>query len=1016
MSKHGIGYVFAVASLAACMVAVAPAEVIFEPGPGAEATVIVTSGCVERAPAPGESTVAYDEASECSINGVGFDATARAENAFTVLGSRDDVTSITVDTASEYSASRSAGARSLESAANVAISASITLTTPMVFEATGSSSASANQSPPPASSSVSRASANIVFREESSSNSNIGSFSTARSGQDPQVNDFMVDGILQPGSYVLLCFVQASGELLGGNGIGSSSASASSAATMQITFSPVPPTGGCCIDGFCDELTREACDERNGVYAGDDQDCKDCVVEACDQRWINDTGGSFRTAANWEPAQVPRDNGDGCANLILGLPGEYTVTFGTSSGNALFVRDGTVGMSGTRLALSGRPSAGNGPGPLPPALGVGNGAVLFLSGGEIVADTAVIGDSDTSGSGTSSRVTVSGNGARLDVAEGLVIGDVMDGTLTVTDFGKVDSGNAVVGRMEVANSVGSDVNVKAGGDWTNNELTVGLSSPGLVTLREDGGMVSNAATLGVDPGVEGEVRVVDKASDWRVMGQAVIGDEGTGTLTIEELGIVSVESMIVGAGEGGSGSIIVRGATTLLETSLLQVETDDLVLGNGGTGTLALLDGGVLRAAGDFVVGAAGPLASFLVDGAQNDVTSAMALAGHLRVGTGAAVAQVAFDNGGTGAAGTATIGDGAPGQLIISNSGRFVAMSNEEETHFGILNVGNRAVGTVVVESEGELQADGILMGSGGTGVGTLTLRNATAVATRIGITVGSGGNGATMTIEGASTVRSASTFFVGASGGKASVSLAGDSAEAPAQLIVSDLLGIGILATEASIVLTRNATITANEIVVGGLAPGLLAILENSVVTAPTTRVSSDGLLIGDVTLPGKQAGAADEPNIVGDLIVEEGGRVRVSAGSAPAIRVAGNATLNGTLEVEFDDEAGLSAGMTVRLLHVAGTTTGAFTEVSFPTRDATFAGDISVENGTLVLAVTNPGTPIGGEGEGEGEGELPGMGCPASKSDVVNGLNKALGDLFLMALALLTLTDWPTSLQRR
>src|SRR5690606_615792 len=143
----------------------------------------------------------------------------------------------------------------------------------------------------------------------------------------------------------------------------------------------------------------------------------------------------------------------------------------------------------------------------------------------------------------------------------------------------------------------------------------------------------------------------------------------------------------------------------------------------------------------------------------------------------------------------------------------------------------------------------------------------------------------------------------------------------------------------------------VTAGNIIVGGGAPGLLAILENSVVTSPTTTVRAEGLLIGDVTVPAKLAKGEDTPNLVGDLVVEEGGRVRVSAGSAPAIRVSGNATLNGTLEVAFVDEAGLAAGMTLNLLHVDGTTTGDFTEVTFPTRSAEFDGDISVEDGTLV-----------------------------------------------------------------
>ena len=44
--------------------------------------------------------------------------------------------------------------------------------------------------------------------------------------------------------------------------------------------------------------------------------------------------------------------------------------------------------------------------------------------------------------------------------------------------------------------------------------------------------------------------------------------------------------------------------------------------------------------------------------------------------------------------------------------------------------------------------------------------------------------------------------------------------------------------------------------------------------------------------------------------------------------------------------------------------------------------------------------------GEGEGEGGGTTPTTGCPASKADFVEGIQKAMGDLFLFGVALMTL----------
>lgn len=774
---------------------------------------------------------------------------------------------------------------------------------------------------------------------------------------------------------------------------------ATASATLEVTFEPVL-SGGCCIDDSCSQLSREECAAQSGVYAGDNEACVDCTPEvvSCDLTWAEATSGNFSSASNWSPEDAPSDNGAGCNNLFFNLPGTYTVNFGTSAANALFARDGNVEMSGTRLALSGRAPEGGSAGPLPPALGVGNGAVLFLSGGEIAADTAVIGDL---GTGTSSRITVSGEGARLNVENGLLVGDVMDGTLTITDNGQVDSGDGFVGALAVENGVGSDVLINTGGQWTTAGLTVGLLAPGSITLR-GGSMVSIAATLGANAGIEGEMLVAEEDSGWRVAGPATIGGEGVGILTIEDLGVVSVDSMIVGGAQGGSGTITVRGANAILERADLRVEEGDLVLGNGGDGSLSLLEGGHLLVVGDFVVGADGELATFVADGAENGVNAGMAILGHLHLGKGSEVAQGLFDNGATGATGTATIGDGASGQLLIRQSGRFVVQSNEEGTHFGILNIGSRGPGVITVESGGELEADGISLGLGGDGRGVLTVRDATVTTTRLGITIGDSGDTASLELEGASLVQSASELFVGASGGAATVTLTGDATDATARIVVPGLLGIGLAATESSVTLVRNATLNAGEIIVGGLAPGLLSILENSVVTAPTTTVRAEGLLIGEVSLPNKQADGADTPNLVGDLIVEAGGRVRISAGVVPAIRVSGNATLGGTLEVGFEDEAGLTAGNTISLLRVDGDTTGEFAEVTFPTRSAEFDGDLSLENGELVLAVNNPGTPLGGEGEGEGE--TPG-GCNAAKT--LQPVRELVGDwvtaLFGVALLL-------------
>jgi len=67
-------------------------------------------------------------------------------------------------------------------------------------------------------------------------------------------------------------------------------------------------------------------------------------------------------------------------------------------------------------------------------------------------------------------------------------------------------------------------------------------------------------------------------------GSATIGGEGVGVLTIEDLGVVSMDSVIVGGTAGGSGTITVRGVNAIRERADLRAKDGDLVLGNGDDG------------------------------------------------------------------------------------------------------------------------------------------------------------------------------------------------------------------------------------------------------------------------------------------------------------------------------------------------------------------------------------------------------------------------------------------------
>ncbi len=101
-----------------------------------------------------------------------------------------------------------------------------------------------------------------------------------------------------------------------------------------------------------------------------------------------------------------------------------------------------------------------------------------------------------------------------------------------------------------------------GSSWTNSgDLSVGNSGTGTLTIR-NGGTVSNTGLgyLGNNAGSTGTVTVDGAGSTWTNSGDLVVGDSGTGTLTIQNGGAVSNVIGVLGFLAGSTGTATVDGA------------------------------------------------------------------------------------------------------------------------------------------------------------------------------------------------------------------------------------------------------------------------------------------------------------------------------------------------------------------------------------------------------------------------------------------------------------------------
>ena len=169
----------------------------------------------------------------------------------------------------------------------------------------------------------------------------------------------------------------------------------------------------------------------------------------------------------------------------------------------------------------------------------GDGRLVIESGADVTEAVNVIIGQDE---GRTGEVVVTGSGSTLDT-EWLVAGDSGTGTLSIED------GARVTARwVDVGNNAGSD---------------------GMVTVTGSG---SALTTAGTDNGIE-------------------VGDEGTGTLAIENGAGVTARWVVVGDNAGSDGMVTVTGSGSALTTA----GTDNSIqVGDEGTGTLYVLDGGFI--------------------------------------------------------------------------------------------------------------------------------------------------------------------------------------------------------------------------------------------------------------------------------------------------------------------------------------------------------------------------------------------------------------------------------------
>ena len=222
-------------------------------------------------------------------------------------------------------------------------------------------------------------------------------------------------------------------------------------------------------------------------------------LQAANKTWTNPVTGSWTTAANWTGG-VPTATDSATFNQA----GDYTVNFSSvfqslnnmsfSAGTVTFERLASPATLQITDASGGRDlTIGNA------TLNMGQSLTVNIT----VGDDVIINSGGTinvrAGSFLNPQDLFVNAGGTLSLANGTITPSgtaQIDGTLTVSNGGDVNSGSAFMGA--VAGSTGTATVTGAGSTWmnTNGAFVVGELGNGVLTVQSGGTVVGNIDFIG----------------------------------------------------------------------------------------------------------------------------------------------------------------------------------------------------------------------------------------------------------------------------------------------------------------------------------------------------------------------------------------------------------------------------------------------------------------------------------------------------------------------------------------
>lgn len=494
-----------------------------------------------------------------------------------------------------------------------------------------------------------------------------------------------------------------------------------------------------------------------------------------------------------------------------------------------------------------------------------------------------------------------------------------------------------------------------------DDLAIGRTGIGALTIQDGGTLTNRQGTLGSDIGGNGTVVVsghdgAGNASSWTNTDFLTVGGQGSGTLDILDGGVVTDSGGFVGDAAGSTGWVTVSGHGSWWNN------LGDVVIGQSGDGTLDVLAGGRVSSASGYVGASPGSVGVVTVSGddglgnastwtQQNDLNVGYEGSGTLNVAHGGRVVTTGRINIGTYGQGEIAISDGATvsshdaivgvagyGEALLTSAGSWT-MTDQLTVGLGAQGVLRIEEGARVISNQGYVGAN-----AGGDGSVTVTGAGASWEMTGSNLTLGNYGIGA-MTIADGARVFARSGVYLGMSDAAASGTLTVSGTPGARGIVETSGfrggLGTAHVTLDGGIIraIADNATFFSNfgaQQITLGAAGGIIDTNGHDIGIAPAMTgaggLTKDGL--GRLTLNGANSYAGG--TTVASGVLAAGAANVFSAGSAHMVLGGATLALNG-----FDQSVGS--------LDNAGRVTFGGT----PGTTLTVAGDYAGYGGTLEIA---------------------------------------------------------------